>query len=519
MGNKSFRQSMAWLHIWAGLLPGWLLFIIFLFGTAAFFQQEISGWMRPELEGRAVSGTALRAASDLLAAKAPDADRWIITLPPDRGGDPLTATWKSGTGDAAVSGKAILDPVSGREIAVRDTRGGWFLYRFHFELHYVPYWLAEILVSAAALAMLVAIVSGIVIHKKIFADFFTMRFGKGQRSWLDAHNVTAVLALPFHLMITYTGLVTLLFTLMPWAISAQFPDRGSYFQAAYPPGPVRDPTGRRIASLPLDVAVSRASSLLDGLAPSRIVVEHPGDLASIVQLWPSPARIGGPTDALYLDGSTGKAMQMPAVPGIAMASRSVMVDLHAGRFSGVVVRWLYFLSGIGGTVMVASGLVLWTVKRRAKLLDQRRPHFGLHLAEKLNVGVIAGSCGGIGVFFLANRLLPLGMANRAEWEINSLFIAWGAVLVWTLARPVKRAWIEALAACASLYALVPVVSALTTTRALVPSLTARDWVFAGFDLVMLAMAAGCAFTAWKVTIHEPKATPRRKARELAEAAA
>src|SRR3546814_15120576 len=54
--------------------------------------------------------------------------------------------------------------------------------------------------------MLIAILSGIVTHKKIFADFFMLRFGKGQRSWLDAHNVAEVFALPFHLMITYTGL-------------------------------------------------------------------------------------------------------------------------------------------------------------------------------------------------------------------------------------------------------------------------------------------------------------------------
>ncbi|WP_237714124.1 PepSY-associated TM helix domain-containing protein [Novosphingobium sp. Rr 2-17] len=510
---------MAWLHTWAGLLPGWLLFIIFLFGTAAFFQQEISGWMRPELEGRTASSTALRAASHLLADKAPNADRWIIVLPSNRGGDPLMVTWKSGNGDAAVSGTAILDPATGREIAVRDTRGGWFLYRFHFELHYLPYWFAEILVCAAALTMLVVILSGIVIHKKIFADFFMLRFGKGQRSWLDAHNVTAVLALPFHLMITYTGLVTLLFTLMPWAISAHFPDRGSYFQAAYPPGPVRDPTGHRIASLSLDKAVSRASSVLDDFAPARIVVEHPGDLASIVQLWPSPARIGGPSDALYLDGSTGNVMQMPARPGIAMASQGVMIDLHAGRFSGVAVRWLYFLSGIGGTVMVASGLILWTVKRRAKLPDEARRHFGFGLVEKMNIGVITGSSAGIGVYFLANRFLPPDIANRAEWEINSLFIAWGAVLVWALARPAKLAWIQTLATCASLYALIPVVNALTTTRGLVPSLMAQDWAFAGFDLVMLAIAAGCAFTAWRVGTHKPKAKPRLNTRELVEAVA
>src|SRR3546814_12943346 len=67
-------------------------------------------------------------------------------------------------------------------------------------------WLAGV----AAMFMLVAIVSGVITHKKIFVDFFTFRWGKGQRSWLDAHNALSVFGLPFHLMITYTGLVTLM---------------------------------------------------------------------------------------------------------------------------------------------------------------------------------------------------------------------------------------------------------------------------------------------------------------------
>jgi hypothetical protein len=50
--------------------------------------------------------------------------------------------------------------------------------------------------------MLTATISGVITHKRIFVDFFTLRWSKGQRSWLDAHNVSAVLALPFHAMIS-----------------------------------------------------------------------------------------------------------------------------------------------------------------------------------------------------------------------------------------------------------------------------------------------------------------------------
>jgi uncharacterized iron-regulated membrane protein len=514
--KMNFRQSMASLHTWAGLLPGWLLFVIFLFGTTAYFQQEISQWMRPELRGGVVRDAALDAASRYLALEAPDAASWRISLPSERGGETLSVSWKPREGSRTEGGKTSLDPVSGRKIAVRDTKGGGFLYRMHFDLHYVPYWLARYFVSVAALAMLVAILSGIITHKKIFADFFLLRFGKGQRSWLDVHNVTGVMALPFHLMMTYTGLVTLLFTLMPWAISANFPSKDAFYEAAYPSGPKVEATGRTAPTLPLS-GLSRRAEAIWGVPPRVIIINNPGDMAAMVELWPPSDRLGGDRPTLHLHGVTGALLQLSAVAGGAETTREVMDNLHTGLFAGLALRWLYFLSGVGGTVMVASGLVLWTVKRRAKLPDPTRPHFGFRLVERLNIGIIAGAPAGIAIYFLANRLLPLEMAHRADWEINSLFIAWGALFVWTTTRPAKRAWIEALTACAALYALVPIVNAFTTTRGLIPSLIASDWVFAGFDLVILATGAAFALAAWKVATHKPNAAPRRKARELAEA--
>jgi hypothetical protein len=76
-------------------------------------------------------------------------------------------------------------------------------------------------------------------HRRIFADFFTFRRNKGQRSWLDAHNATAVLALPFHL-ITYTGLITLMFMIMPWGVQSAYRDQGgekAFFEEVFRAAP------------------------------------------------------------------------------------------------------------------------------------------------------------------------------------------------------------------------------------------------------------------------------------------
>lgn len=521
--KDSLRQSMAWLHTWAGLLPGWLLFVVFLFGTTAFFQVEIDGWMHPELKRAPVTAQALDRADALLRARAAGAESWGVSLPSGRSHEAMVLSWTPEAGAGRDRVEVKLDPASGREVAVRESAGGFFLYRMHFDLHYMPVVWARYLVCVAALAMLVAILSGIVTHKKIFADFFMLRFGKGQRSWLDAHNVTAVLALPFHLMITYTGLVALLFTIMPWGANAAFGNMDGFYEKAFPPAPTMASThaspGAAPQPLPLREIIARAEARWTGQKASYIGIEKPGTPDMVAGIWPGQEMLGGGRQPVYLNGATGEVLGMSDKPGGARATQRVMIDVHAGRFSGAMLRWLYFLSGAAGTIMVASGLVLWTVKRRAKLPDPSRPHLGFRLVERLNIGVIAGSCGGIAVYFLANRLLPVELPHRADWEIHSLFIAWGAIFTWTIARPVKQAWVETLATCAALYTLVPVVNALTTPRGLIPSLTARDWIFAGFDLSMLAMATACGFTAWKVATRRPKTSPRRRAPTLAEAAA
>lgn len=508
--NPSFRQSMSTFHTWLGLLPGWLLFVIFLFGTSAFFQNEISSWMRPELHSAKVTPDALDEAGTYLREKAAGAASWDISLPPARGGDAISLSWTPRAGSDLPPGDAKLDPASGKPLTIRDTRGGEFLYRFHFELHYMPWWAGRYIVSIAALAMFVALVSGIVTHKKIFADFFMLRFGKGQRSWLDAHNVAGVLAMPFHLMITYTGLVTLLFMLMPWAISANFPNQETFYELAYSRGPEREMSGRPAPVMPLSALVGSAENQWQGERPIYISIANPGDENGNATLYPSGTTLGGVAAVLHLDPADGKLLGEVPGDGAAKATAAAMIDIHRGAFAGITLRWLYFLCGVVGTAMVGTGLLLWTVKRRKKLPDPDSPPLGYRIVERLNCSVLVGAPIGMAAYFLANRLFPTGMTARADWEINALFIAWGAVFAWIIARPMKQAWVETLAAAAALFALVPVVNALATTRGLLPSLLAGDTVFVGFDLAMMIIAALFALAARRVAANAGKAPQRRR---------
>lgn len=191
--KQGFRQSMAWLHTWTGLLVGWVLLLIFMGGTASYYRDEISRWMRPELPTTTVStATALRSAEQYLQTHAADAVSWNITLPDPR--TPVVSMYWQNPAPAdgkpaerrQMYGTAIIDPATGKDIAARDTLGGEFFYRLHFDLHYVPVMWARYIVGFCAMFMLVAIISGVITHKKIFKDFFTFRPGKGYgRGWIS----------------------------------------------------------------------------------------------------------------------------------------------------------------------------------------------------------------------------------------------------------------------------------------------------------------------------------------------
>jgi uncharacterized iron-regulated membrane protein len=110
--------------------------------------------------------------------------------------------------DDGVRGNRTIDPRSGGALPDDQLKvGSGFLYPLHYSLTF--YWkgLGFWIVGFAALMMLVALVTGVVMHRKFFREFFTFRPKKAvQRSVLDLHNMMGVLALPFHFF-AFTGLV------------------------------------------------------------------------------------------------------------------------------------------------------------------------------------------------------------------------------------------------------------------------------------------------------------------------
>src|SRR5690606_1113239 len=97
-GGRSIRQTMSDLHIWTGLLAGWVLYAMFLTGTVSYFRDEISQWMRPDVQVLPQQADPAELVSQLIAEMqtlAPDSQQWSIGLP-DRRTDTASAFWREG---------------------------------------------------------------------------------------------------------------------------------------------------------------------------------------------------------------------------------------------------------------------------------------------------------------------------------------------------------------------------------------------------------------------------------------
>ena len=504
----SLRQSMAWIHSWLGLLAGWILFAMFVTGTASYFRPEITQWMQPEFHAVEVSpARAAQTAMTYMQRVGGDDIQWFIYLPDAR--TPITRIYEQVNPASKTPprpSEIVLDPPTGEPLGARETRGGEHFYRFHFQLQ-LPHPWGRWLAGLCAMFMLGAIVSGVITHKRIFADFFTLRWNKGQRSWLDAHNVTAVLALPYHAMITYTGLITLVAMYMPWPVMANYRQPLDFGAVAFGIPADRAASGVAAPLLPIGPMVAQAETRL-GAPATRVVVRNPNDRAATVTVYRhASASLNARVPSVTYSGGDGRVLEQSGDTGTGLATAGVMLGLHVAQYAGTGLRWAYFLLGLTGAAMVGTGLLLWTSKRRRPGIS---PFFGLKLVERLNIAVIAGLPIGMATYLLANRLIPAAASGRADAEVAAMFWVWAGVALGQFARTPQRAWAEGFALGAVAFAAIPLVNAVTTARGLAASLASGDHLFAGFDLAMLTIATLLAIAAWRAgRVRAPRVASRQ----------
>ncbi|NRB23730.1 PepSY domain-containing protein [Shewanella sp.] len=514
--KDSFFRSMTWLHTWVGLLVCWILLVVFFAGSMSYFRHEISLWTKPELHSGTFQhyqanelGKQLASAQTFLHEQTDNAQDWRIYLPTERR-PYLSYGWQDQPEAGQRRGKfhkMVVKADSGEMLSeVRESKGGNFFYRLHFDLHYIPAHFARWIVGFCTMFMLVALISGIVIHKRIFKDFFSFRPNKGSRSWLDAHNVSSVMALPYHLMITYTGLITLMFMYMPWAVVTNYDGDNRAFRAELAPSKVQTkPSGQ-------DANLISAASLLPqvtrhwGDAPiKRVIIAAPHDSNSRISFYRnSEQEVTDKPTQIVFSGVTGELITMsPSEESATHATYDTLMSLHTARFAGAILRGFFFICGLMGCVMIASGALLWAVKIRQKQQKQlskgKTASLGLRLVEGLNLTFIAGLPLATSVFFYANRMLPLELQGRAQWEADCFFITLGLVGLLACLNRSLSTWRLVLSLGGLGLISLPLVNALTSPSHIIDNIVSGQWALVGFDLLSSLLGLGLLLTVKKLS--------------------
>ena len=535
--QPTFRKSMAWLHTWAGVVIGSVLFAIFWMGTLSVFDREIDRWMDPGSRLAAPAADAVAGApggdrpvrldgpiAQAAAQLAAGSPQYFLRMPNDRM-PAVELRWRN----EATKGfeRRYLHPETGAVLPRTDTLGGTgFIFPFHFNLHLkwkdLGYWL----VGIAGMAMMVLVVSGVVIHKKIFADFFLFRPKKQlQRASLDAHNLTGVLALPFHFLIALSGLVIFMniyWPTAPWgAYGQEAKPREAFNAEAY--GNYRRPAAKAPAAQPpmsLDALRAIAEQRMgEGAQANFVRVWHPGDANSYVEFRRSYAdRVTMVLDNVYLDAATGTVLASRGTSPVLGVQRFIS-GMHFVQFRHWTLRWLYFAAGLAGCVLIATGFLFWLEARRAQ--HARKGLHGVRVVEALAVASVPGILAATCVFFCANRLLPGGASalgtDRAGLEMVAFYAAWLLALVHAAVRG-RAAWREQSWAVAALALAAVLLNWATTGHHLGHTLAQGLWAVAGMDLLLLALAAGAARTGLHLGRRAASTTAAKPARRGATAA-
>lgn len=530
--KQSFRQAMAWLHTWFGLVLGFVLMAAFFFGALSVFDREFDRWAIPETRFAPQPMPSYeRVLRPAFQRMQPDAQAVAQMRPRVDGPMParydIVNIWSAYTThrdpvvalyadyrvpgakdpDEVIYAVATIDPRDGRTLPDDQLKiGSEFFYPMHYGLTLDWKQLGIYIVGFSALVMLAALVSGVVMHRKLFRELFTFRPGKARlRSVLDLHNLTGVVALPFHFFFALTGLLIFAATYYFPVGHTQLHDLHD-LQAkleAQETGLPHERAGVRAGLADVDAMVANARQRWEDKGKAGevgfLMLVHVGDANGYVSVYRAGTdRIALVGDGVHFKASTGELIREDPAPTAVGRLSEFLTGLHLQHFRHWLLRWLYVLGGLAGAVCIATGFVFFVEKRKRQHAADGRQ--GARIVDALAVASVAGMpLAALGIL-VANRLLPADLPARGDWERYAFWAVWVLSLVhagWRSA-PVARglpnpAWREQTWAIMAMAVGAVLLNWVTTGDHLARTLGAGYWPVAGVDLSLLAVAAiACA---------------------------
>ena len=369
-GKPSRAKFWFLLHSWLAM-PIWaFVFFVCLTGTLATVSQEIN-WLvdpafranKPSAEAQAIGFDGALAA---LHKSDPAADvQWMmqtedyfaiqarVTYP-----DASSATLYVNPYSGAIQGKAPEMSLRGFLRALH----GWLLIPFKGGTSIGWY-----LVSALSIPLLGSLITGLIVYKKFWRGFFKfrIRFSQGARvAWGDFHRLAGVWSLWFIGVIAITAFWLLIQAVM-WTARVSISTAGPPVMVAREEVPVVQP-GQPVPRIALSEAMQVSREHMPaGFTPKYVGI--PSNAYSHVRVWGR----SGSWPLLYewtsVNPYTGKvedSRKLSDRSKLELVAES-MRPLHAGDFGGLWVKLIWAFFGLLLSMMVLSGMLIWT-KRTAQ---------------------------------------------------------------------------------------------------------------------------------------------------------
>ncbi|MCH7335017.1 PepSY-associated TM helix domain-containing protein [Acinetobacter sp. NIPH 2699] len=510
MQNKGVRQSMAWLHAWTGLVFGWLLFAIFLMGTSSYYRHHINLWMQPQLAQYQVNqDVAIQTATDYLEKNAADAKSWYLGVANTE--QPVNKIyWEKANGGYE---SRNLDINTGQELKLSATQGGEFFYRFHYQLYGMPILIGRLIACLAAFIMLVALVSGIITHKKIITDFFTFRTFKSQRSWLDFHNVSSVIALPFFLTITFTGLAIFFYLYLPLGMKKLYPDNPyQYFTEIRTVSQSRDNQAapKPTETVSITTLLTQVRKQWGDQELATIEAKNLNTDQAVITFKQLEDRSITLNQAQISFDGTGKILKNTRNNSAVATLNAGVYSLHMATFAQPALRFAFFLSGLLGCLMIASGLLLWSLKRQIQNKSDQF-HFGYYLIDRLNVAAFVGLPIAMLGYLFANRLVRI-TETTPNYEIYTFFIVWGLSFMIALITKQHYLWKSQIILFGVLAIALPLYNLVYLINHQLISDIQSYWLFLRIDLFLIICAFFAVFIYRNIQPIQVKARNKLKAK-------
>jgi uncharacterized iron-regulated membrane protein len=523
---KEETKLMVAVHGWSGILLGLLLYTVVFTGMAAVFAEEIGTWSAGHIERQSVFERPIDGPIRMLAARTPkefqdDVDLFEV------GDHNLGAFFHrheiAPNGDLINRGVYYQLDRAGRIASQQHGTGeevfgpqnddalSHFLVDTHVRLHVPDPW-GLLLTGILGLAMLVAAVSGLLIHRHLFKDIFTLRrTGSAVLVDRDRHSVAGTWSLPFAFVLAFTGSFFSFFGTVgvPIVAMAAFGgDRQALSDTVF--GSPRQPDPRPHLTGNLDRVAADALGRT-GEVPNFMTIEHFGRADASITTFHNP-KAGSiePITLVYNGATSAFEREKPSI-GTRRSTGGTLVaimgPLHFGSFAGLVSKAIWFGLGFAMCYVSLTGLRLWLVRRRerSRSLDWLERTvtvigFGLPLAL---LGTAAG-------FLIA---MPRGTA--VFWTPASFLIVSALVILagFVLSTNAKLT-LGLQTAIGGLLLALPPIRLLTGGPGWASAIAAGQPVLVAIDMGMLL---GGAWTLWQVRTIRRSGHTNEPARKPAEA--